>query len=204
MPGEKTETIDISGKAQTGSPGTSGRLDVVRDISPLHIARFFLEKSASLSEKGLTNLYLNKIAYIAHGFHWGNFKRPLITNDELPEVWKLGPVYNSIYDCFEFYGRRAMRHDYFDKYFMKGDYELDFLEEPEHEDSKALLEAVWEKRKDLSAWDLVKEVHEKGSPWYTIWRKEGGRYNRGMPIPDGLTARFYIDLVDQLRESNNA
>jgi len=66
-------------------------------IEPLDIGGFLLEKSI---EKGITNLKLNKLIYLAHGYHWGNFELPLINNGELAEAWKHGPVYRSVYNIF--------------------------------------------------------------------------------------------------------
>jgi len=75
----------------------NGSDNQIMAVSALDIAGVFLEMS---KEIGLTNLKLNKLVYLAHGYYWGNFETPLITNGELPEAWKHGPVYRSVYNTF--------------------------------------------------------------------------------------------------------
>ena len=161
-------------------------------VTPLHIARFFLEKSKELDPQGLSNMYLNKITYIAHAYHWGNLEKPLITNGEYAEAWQHGPVFPSIYALFNSFGKKPIPYNFF-----KEDYVLRL---PEESQILQFLNFIWDKCKDASVWDLVDAVHEKGSPWHIAWNELGGRWNKGTIIPDSLTEYYYTKIVRKLKQ----
>ncbi len=159
-------------------------------ISPLDIGDFFLRSSEG---NGITNLKLNKLIYIAHGYYWGNVDKPLITNGEFAEAWKYGPVYRSIYNIFGRFGADVIPVMYAG---------MSTRVESFGEDKTEFLNLVWERFKDVSPWELVQVLHKKDSPWYLIWHRGRGKYTSGLSIPDYLTRVYYINLINRYKENN--
>lgn len=137
------------------------------------IANEFI-KRARRDGMALTNMQLQKLPYIAHGWSLALFGRPLITN-ESAQAWKYGPVYPSLYDSLSLYGAGAV---------------TDFI----HENDKiigarergspvtanltwrqsAFLDTIWEKYRGLTAWQLSDLTHRHGTPW-SLARRRGDR-----------------------------
>jgi len=161
-------------------------------ISPLDIAGYFIKLSG---EEGLTNLKLNKLIYMAHGFYWGNFEKPLITDGELAEAWKHGPVYRSVYNVFG-----AFKSDPIPAIYAAVSTKLDFFDE--YEEVSTFLIQFWDIFKGAPPWYLVEMLHEKDSPWYIVWYRQGGKRTLGSPIPDSLTKAYYLDKVNKLKSAN--
>ncbi|WP_369210846.1 Panacea domain-containing protein [Xylella fastidiosa] len=63
--------------------------------SPATIANYFLQR-ASKEGRALTPMQVLKLVYIAHGWHLGFRKEPLI--DESVEAWRHGPAIRSLYN----------------------------------------------------------------------------------------------------------
>jgi len=159
--------------------------------SPLDIAAFFIEES---KEDGVTNLKLNKLIYLAHGYYWGNFQNPLITDGELAEAWKYGPVYRSVRNVFGAFksGNVPPAYAAISMDAISSDEEVDFLNQ------------FWQTFKNASAWYLVKMLHEKGSPWDIVWNHQRGKRSTGSSIPDYLTRAYYTGQVRELEKANGS
>ncbi len=115
------------------------------------VANYFLEL-ADHDHIPVGPLKLQKLVYLAHGWHLVFFGRPLIKNDV--EAWRYGPVVPALYREFKEFGaspitRRARGFD------------TDTLDE----DAKRLIDAVWNKYKMLSAAQLSAITHERNSAW---------------------------------------
>jgi len=159
-------------------------------ISPLDIGDFFLRLS---EDNGIINLKLNKLIYIAHGYYWGNVDKPLITNGELAEAWKYGPVYRSIYNIFGRFGVNVIPVMYAGMSNRVESFDQDTIE---------FLNLVWDRFKDLQPWRLVQMLHQKESPWYLTWHRDRGKYTSGSSIPDYLTRVYYINLIKRYEDNN--
>lgn len=159
----------------------------INSISPLDIAGYFIKLSG---EEGLTNLKLNKLIYMAHGFYWGNFEKPLITDGELAEAWKHGPVYRSVYNVFG-----GFKADIIPAMYAYVSTKLDSFDK----EVSTFLAQFWNIFKEAPPWYLVDMLHEKNSPWYIVWHLQGGKRTSGSPISDHLTKAYYIDQVNKLK-----
>ena len=72
------------------------------EYSAKAIANYFLELAAKHGEK-VTPLKIQKLVYIAHGWHLALYEKPLVY-DEFAEAWEYGPVFPSIYHEFKHFG----------------------------------------------------------------------------------------------------
>jgi uncharacterized phage-associated protein len=72
-------------------------------ISVFDAAKRLCEKSGW----SLTNLELQKLIYLAHMFHWGHHKEPLIA--EHFEAWDYGPVQPDLYHHIKLYGASKVK-----------------------------------------------------------------------------------------------
>ena len=171
----------------------------MENIAPLHIARYLLEMSEKdPGVEGLTPIHLNKLTYISHGYHLGFLDKPLITNGEYPQAWKYGPVYESIYRRFndyedEFVPLIHFRHNHY----KLRDKDIDT------ETTAEIIKAVWDTHASVEGGKLITLTHEKGTPWYIVWNKMGGKYGRGVPIDDDITYEYYYDKVKKYRENES-
>ena len=175
----------IKHRPNNGNPNWKAYMADSKEITPLHVAGFFLK--ASEEGKGISNLQINKLAYLSHGWYLGNREKPLIIT-ELPEAWKYGPVYRSIFNMFGRFGSKLIP-----SYMHRGV----SVEPVDFAENTDFLKLVWNTYKDERPWDLVKTLHEPGSPWHVIWNSEDG--HKGKNIPDELTKAYYLDKVQQIK-----
>jgi len=168
--------------------GSASFVHETMEVSPLDIAGFFLKLS---QEEGITCMKLNKLLYLAHGYYWGNFDSPLITNGELAEAWKYGPVFRSVFDMFGGFKSYIIPPIYADI-----SRKLDSFDESISD----FLNQLWETFKYATPSHLVHILHQKDSPWYIVWHRKRGKYTFGSPIPDELTRAYYIGKARELSE----
>lgn len=152
--------------------------------NPLSIANYFVYKSID-EGVSITPMKVLKLVYIAHGWHLGLRKEPLIT--EQTEAWKYGPVVESIYRVFKKFGRNDIDSVQF---FTKND-KSEFNDLLINLNDRALLDRVWEVYKDYTGTELSSLTHMEDTPWYTTWNKEGGSLKSGAIIPNAAIRAFY-------------
>lgn len=104
----------------------------------------------------ITNLKLQKLLYYAQGYFLARKKEPLFNEDFL--AWEHGPVIRSIYNEYKVNGSKGI------------EYEEDFCVNIDIE-TERILEDVYEKYGQYTAWKLRNMTHEE-SPWLTTPRNE--------------------------------
>lgn len=136
-------------------------------------ANAFLEL-ARRDEKSLTNMQLQKLVYIAHGYSLAKLRQPLFHNNI--HAFKFGPVIPNLYKTLSQYGAGEVR-DY-----------ISTDEPPISEDSQKMeiIREVWQDYGDLSGFELSDLTHRKGTPWSETWRD-----NQYGIISDDLIAEYY-------------
>jgi len=153
-------------------------------FSPATVANFFLDRARSQG-RVLTPMQVIKLVYIAHGWHWGYFDSPLIS--EPVEAWKFGPVIPSLYRDLKTYGNSPVQTS---------------LRAPLHEEeelmhsggSAALLDHVWERYNRFNGVQLSTLTHQPGTPWDRTW-EGGGKWSRCSEIPEELIAEHYRQMI---------
>jgi uncharacterized phage-associated protein len=148
-----------------------------------YILRKFFEDNIEI-----TPLKLQKIVYITYGWYLA------ITNKRLFEepivAWDLGPVIPSIYYFYK--GKNRIKddeyiiinenHDEEYQIFKKNNditnvifpfpVESELFNEKTYLLFDKIVQMVYEKYKNLSAFKLVEILHQKGSPWYKIYNRD--------------------------------
>jgi len=149
--------------------------------SAVDVAYYMLKLAA---DKGLemTNLKLQKLVYIAHGYMWALANKPLI--DEAPQAWKYGPVIHSVYGQFRKYVDQRIQID-------TSKIPEDLLDDKE----KEVIEAVLDTYGQESAIDLVNLTHQPDTPWDEIWNRHGGKDQLFAEIPDPLIKNHFLKAV---------
>lgn len=153
-------------------------------FSPSTVANYFLERAAG-EGRALTPMQVIKLVYIAHGWHLGYFRQPLIS--EQVEAWQYGPVIDSLY-----HGLKKYRNAPVDAYLASPVNEERLLKESGN--TKALLDHVWDRYSRYSGPQLSTLTHQPGTPWSKVWANSG-RWSRSEPIPDELILQHYTDKI---------
>src|SRR3569623_508848 len=121
------------------------------------IADWFLIRAERDGEQ-LTQMKLQKLVYIAHGWYLALTGTPLIS--DAVEAWKFGPVIRSLYRYFADYGAEPIPAP------LSAIARID----PETE---RFLEAIWDRYKGYDAIDLSAMTHAPNTPWSLSYRSSG-------------------------------
>ncbi len=137
------------------------------------VANAFLDL-ARRSGKILTNMQLQKLVYIAHGYCLAKLRQPLFHNNIHAFEW--GPVIPNLYKTLRRYGAGEVK-----------DHIL--TNEPpiaENSQEMEIIKEVWEEYGQFSGLELSDLTHRQGSPWSETWRT-----NQFGVISDELIAEHY-------------
>jgi len=151
-----------------------------------HIANYIL-RYFHVNKLEITHLKLQKLLYIAYGWNLVLNKEHPRLFDESIQAWKLGPVIPSVYYFYK--NQKEIRDgDYIFSYDDENFSQLIPSKIPviDKNDDQTLkiVNAVIEKYKNVEASDLVKRLHEPGSPWYKIYNKAGNAKGINQPLDD--------------------
>ncbi len=124
---------------------------------------------------GIGPLKLQKLLYVAHGWHLALRHTPLI-GDEYVEAWQYGPGYPSVYCEFREFGaqwpitRLATDLD---------DNSTVFTPDVPRQDTRAsdFLKRIWEVYGDWTAHELAELGHSPDTPWHEARNRPGWRRN---------------------------
>ena len=168
------------------------------NYSALAIANYFL---SNYKNTGISPLKIQKLTYVAHGWHLAFFDEPLVS-DELSEAWRYGPVFPSLYHEFKY--RRNLP-------IIKLGTELEFNDDdtilikvPEIEkgdkETKKFLDRVWEVYGTWSGTELSGLCHKPGTPWEKTWKRSRGTRNTN--IPNEVIKEHYLKKLEQNKQEN--
>ena len=130
------------------------------------IANAFL-RLAWAEGRALTNMQLQKLPYIAHG--WGL----VIINDDLireqPQAWPYGPVYPQLYESLRRYGSgrvtELIHEDDANPFLDSENDRGEPVEATLSAEEDKLIRSVWDAYKNYSAFRLSALTHQPDSPW---------------------------------------
>ncbi len=158
--------------------------------SAKQVANHFLQKYGM---NGIAPLKLQKLVFIAHGWHLAIYDQPLV-DDEYAEAWKYGPVFPSLYHEFKHRGALPIIELATDFEFSDVD-DVDSISEttPEiprnDENTRRLLDKIWDVYGKASGIQLSNICHEPGTPWDLTRKKIGWRSNSN--IADEIIKEYY-------------
>lgn len=165
------------------------------------VANHFLEL-AWRDGTTLNPIQIQKLVYIAHGWHLAITEKPLI--HESVEAWTYGPVIPDLYHEFKQWGNEGIQEHATEIRISSGPGDpLLFREDvpsvdgecPDPAEVKALLGRVWEVYKRFSAVQLSDMTHREGTPWDVTWKKNNGK--RSVSIDDSVIYKHFRELGEQ-------
>lgn len=155
------------------------------------IANEFMRRAQN-EGRGLTNMQLQKLPYIAHGWGLVSFPQPLI--GQQPYTWPYGPVYPDLYQDLKRYGSGTVDS------FIRANNSSPFPEDRGAEvwsaitpNEAALLDQVWRTYGSLDGLQLSEITHRQGTPWTTIMQ----HYGAFSPIDNATIQQHYQALRQQ-------
>lgn len=134
---------------------------------------------------------LQKLVYIAHGWHLAIQGTPLI-EDEFPQAWDNGPVFRNLWDAIRLNGYSLSLTEPAQVNDRSGNPPQSKLSPNEHK----LIEAVWQRYGRYSARELSDMTHMPGTPWTNAYLSVG----QNAPIKDPEIRRHYR-LLGQAAQS---
>lgn len=171
--------------------------------SAFAVANYFLSLAKHSGEE-ITPLKIQKLVYIAHGYHLAFTARdnppnglPLV-DDEFAEAWQYGPVFPSLYHRFKHFGRNAITTPAQDIEFsfVAGKVHSNIITPQIDEGDKytcALLNKIWEVYGGFTGPQLSDITHREGTPW-DIAKKGGGEF-RNIHISNEEIKNYYLKRI---------
>lgn len=153
--------------------------------SALAVANYFIRRSLETGYE-VTPMKAIKLVYIAHGWHLGFIKKPLL--EEGVQAWQFGPVVESVYKTFKKYGASKI-----DKEASVFPFGINKVKNPS---ALHLLGIVWDKYGKMTGTQLSSLTHQKGTPWDIVWNTIG-RKELFTIIPNDLIQEHYEGLIKQ-------
>lgn len=160
--------------------------------SVLAIANEFLRRArAGQPPRGLTNMQLQKLIYLAHGWNLAVTGEELISDRF--EAWQFGPVVRKLYDAIKHYGDRPVS-----RYIRWGD-DTPFPYDDEREEAfedllpveRDVIDRVWHEYSGFEAFQLSALTHADGTPWTRAYVRGENR-----PIANNSIHEEFVRLAD--------
>ena len=134
----------------------------------------------------LTNMQLQKLVYIAHGYSLALLGRPLFSDNV--HAWEFGPVVPTLYKPLRKYGAGFVTEPVLT------------ADSPVREESEemSIIRSVWNAYGRYSGPQLSAITHQEGTPWSKVWASN----ERGV-IPNDLISQHYLQLVNERTKAGN-
>lgn len=159
--------------------------------SSVAVANKFIELAGKKGRR-LTQMQLQKLAYIAHGWSLAIYDEPLIS--EPPLAWDYGPVYADLREALRSHGSKGVSRP-----IARGDYEAGCFHENSGEKvdgrftdtQQYLLEEIFRIYGEFEAFQLSALTHKEGTPWHKVYRK---MRRRSGAIQDDIIKEHFLEL----------
>lgn len=159
------------------------------------IANEFIRRAAE-EGRALTQMQLQKLVYIAHGWNLA-INGEKLTHDD-PQAWDYGPVYRDLWQALKAYGRRPVTRE-----IRKGEYLPEMLDDQTaalparaqlDPDERAIIDSVYRNYGSFHAFKLSALTHEPDTPWTHVYADGGGRFRE--IAPDQIR-QYFLDLASR-------
>lgn len=159
----------------------------------VEIANEFLRLPGAAAQ--LTQMHLQKLAYIAHGWNWAINDAPLIVDDI--EAWSFGPVVRDLYEHTKFFGSQPIGRlitpdDNKVGRFFGGTGEATPYSAELAPREREIISQVWARYGGLSAIRLSELTHQPGTPWFQAFQR-----GRNTQIDERAIRAHYDALADR-------
>ncbi|HAJ02337.1 MAG: hypothetical protein CL683_03240 [Brevundimonas sp.] len=179
---------------------TIGRRSFMAAWSPA-IANEFI-RLATDDGKGLTQMQLQKLVYIANGWSLAIRGEPLTADS--PQAWTYGPVYPELHRALRSYGRDEVSREIRNSEFIPGMFE-DEQNVPARAalsgDERAIVTRVYRDYGKFHAFQLSALTHRDGTPWTQVYNGGLGKFD---DIPSNMIRDHFVELARTGRASANA
>ena len=170
------------------------------------VANYFFMLSKKTG-RPITPLKMQKLVYIAHGWHLGITEKPLV-DDEYPEAWEFGPVFPSLYHEFKHFKgnpiKEPARELILTQPLDSWDWDWDSLEaetpciDNDDDEVRKFLDNIWNSYSKYSGIKLSSMSHGPGTPWSQT--REAVGLIRNAPISEDTIKRFYEKRFRELQQ----
>lgn len=161
------------------------------------IANEFIARAANVGS-GLTQMQLQKLVYMAHGWNLALNDRSLVS--EAPRAWEYGPVFPELYHHTKFFGRqpisRAIRESDSDaaQFFLGTNKKSPKYSASLLPGEKQVIDRVWGRYGSLSGSMLSQLTHQRGTPWFNAYKTSG----KSSPINNMDVKSHYLEIANQV------
>ena len=167
---------------------------------PEAVANMFLELAG---DKGLTQLQIQKLTYIAHGWTLALYDQPL--TNELPQAWDMGPVYSNLRQRLAHVGANSVHnkireYDHYPSTVFSNRNGGKEISADFSETEADIIRQVWDIYGSLSGFELSNLTHLNDSAWYRTYNE----YGRNKEISNSLTKEHYKKLATEGSTQENS
>lgn len=157
------------------------------------IANEFIRRAAA-EKRALTQMQLQKLVYIAHGWNLA-INGEKLTHDD-PQAWDYGPVYRDLWEALRTYGRAPVTREILNGEYLPGVLDDETAGTPARarlsEDEQAIIDRVYQSYGRFHAFKLSALTHEPDTPWTQVYGEGGGRFHE--ITPDQIR-QYFLDLA---------
>ena len=131
------------------------------------IANIFIERALNAG-RHLTQMQLQKLVYISHGWNLAIHNSPL--TDDSPEAWDYGPVYRQLWEALRRYGSSPVsRPIQVGDIGSFADNATENITVTLNESEQELVTSVYNNYSKFHAYQLSAMTHEDDTPWHTTY-----------------------------------
>jgi uncharacterized phage-associated protein len=152
--------------------------------SPLAAANFFLAEFAG--SRGIEHMKLQKLVYCAHGWWLTAYDYSFL--NERPQIWKHGPVFNSLYHVLKPFGGMPIYHPQ-----SVSPFEAPPTIDRDDHNVRNLLAWVWQRYGHLSSFALSDMTHRPGTAWSRVAEERKFSVPKGLEIPDAYIREEFLN-----------
>lgn len=150
------------------------------------VADYFIDRG---KEEGMpvTPMKLLKLVYFAQGWHLALKDEELF--DDPVEAWDYGPVIPSVYHAVKRYGDEPIKEHI-------GEWKLLPWDPISDDETKEILDAVWESYSKYAPEVLSDITHMHGTPWHDLYEKFDGHIPRHKDISNDRIKEHFEKKLD--------
>ena len=157
------------------------------------IANEFIRRAAG-EGRALTQMQLQKLVYIAHGWNLAITGSPLTHDD--PQAWDYGPVYKDLWSALRSYGRALVTKEIQNKDYMPGVFNVETPDAAATAELSpteiSVIDRVFRDYSNFHAFQLSALTHKDGTPWTKVYAGGVGKFDS---IDADLIRKHFVGIA---------